>query len=303
MTRKDRLSTIQDELAGSPLRASRYDQVASGLVVSLIVFGLVTLLMFLIWLSNRLTYATPAVPVTVLEDVGGGGSGQTLGSEQQFEEPSPAEVQSISSTAVEATNEQTLNSISAVVAAKAPEFDAVYGSQSLGSGQGTGTGDGRGKGPGGPGTSDGIPAYERWEIRMSAANLDEYAKQLDFFQVELGVAGGGNPNVDYLSNLSQARPTVRVGDPKEERRLRFLHRSGELRAGDRQLAAKAGVKTDGRVVFQFYSEATYRSLLALEATRKGNRRIKDVRRTVFGVRPKGRQYEFYVIDQQYLGAS
>ena len=85
--------------------------------------------------------------------------------------------------------------------------------------------------------------------------------------------------------------------------MRFLHRSGELRAGDRQLAAKAGVKTDGRVVFQFYNEATYRSLLALEAARKGNRRIKDVRRTVFGVRAARGQYEFYVIDQQYLGSS
>src|SRR6185503_4094646 len=90
--------------------------------------------------------------------------------------------------------EQTLDSISTVVASKAQDIDAVYGSTSLGSGDGKGTGDGRGKGPGGPGTADGIPAYERWEIRMAATNLDEYAKQLDFFQVELGVAGGGNPN-------------------------------------------------------------------------------------------------------------
>ena len=175
---------------------------------------------------------------------------------------------------------------------------------SVGKGEGTGTGDGRGKGPGGPGTSDGIPAHERWEIRMSAANVDEYARQLDFFKVELGVVGGGNSNVDYISNLSSPNPTVRVGDPKDERRLRFLHRSGELRAGDRELAAKAGVKTDGRVVFQFYGENTYRSLLGLENVKKGSRRIKDIRRTVFGVRPAARgQYEFYVIEQQYLGSA
>ena len=136
---------------------------------------------------------------------------------------------------------------------------------------------------------------------MSAANLEEYAKQLDFFKVELGVAGGGNPNVDYISNVSAARPTVRVDDPKNEHRVRFLHRSGELRAADRQLAAKAGVKTDGRVVFQFYSDATYRSLLGLEAARKGNRRLRDVRRTIFGVKANRGQYEFYVIDQQYFG--
>jgi len=282
------------------LRLSRYDQVAGLLLATLLVLGVVTLLMFMIWLSSRLFWVAPAVPVTVLEDVGGGGSGQVLGSEQQFEEPTPQEVRQ---PTAEVSVQQTLESIATVVAAKVEELDTVYGSTSLGSGEGTGTGDGRGKGPGGPGTSDGIPAYERWEIRMSAANLDEYAKQLDFFKVELGVVGGGNPNVEYISNLSAAKPVVRIGNPRDEHRLRFLHRSGELRAGDRQLAAKAGAKTDGRIVFQFYNDATYRSLLALEAARKGNRRIKDVRRTVFGVKADRGRYEFYVIDQQYLGSS
>src|SRR5438552_3788337 len=299
-TRRPTKTLRSGQLAGS-LRVSRYDQVAGILLSTLLVFGCITLLMFFVWLSSRLVWEAKAVPVTVLEDVGGGGSGTVLGSEQQFEEPSPTEVQQ--TAAEQVSVEQTLNSISTVVAAKAPDFDAIYGSPSLGSGEGTGMGDGRGKGPGGPGTSDGIPAYERWEIRMSAASLDEYAKQLDFFKIELGVAGGGSPNVDYISNLSAGRPTVRVGDPKSEHRLRFLQRSGELRAADRQLAAKAGVKTDGRVVFQFYSEAMYRNLLTLEAARKGNRRIKDVRRTIFGVRANRGQYEFYVIDQQYLGGT
>jgi hypothetical protein len=301
MAARDLSNSPRHSQQTTSLRVSRYDQVAGTLLSTLLVLGVVTLMMFLIWLSSRLTWEAKAVPVTVLEDVGGGGSGQVLGSEQQFEEPSPVEVQPTTSEQVPV--EQTLNSISAVVAAKAPDFDAIYGSPTVGAGEGTGTGDGRGKGPGGPGTSDGIPAYDRWEFRMSAANLDEYAKQLDFFKVELGVVGGGNPNVDYIANLSAAKPTVRVGDPKNEQRLRFLHRSGELRAGDRQLAAKAGVKTDGRVVFQFYNDATYRVLLALEAARKGNRRIKDVRRTVFGVKASRGQYEFYVIDQQYLGSS
>lgn len=285
--------------SGTSLRVSRYDQVAAILLAILLVMGTITALMALIVFADRLFWVTPAVPVTVLEDVGGGGSGSVLGSEQAFEEPTAAEAPQ---SGVQTPVEQSLASVAAVVAAKAPDFDAVYGSPTLGSGDGTGFGDGRGKGPGGPGTSDGIPAYERWEIRMSAENLAEYAKQLDFFKVELAVAGGGSPVVEYISNVSAARPTVRVGDPKDEHRLRFLHRSGELREGDRQLAAKAGVKTEGRVVFQFYSDATYKSLLALEATRKGNRRIKDVRRTIFGVRPSKGQYEFYIIDQQYMGS-
>jgi hypothetical protein len=236
----------------------------------------------------------------VLEDVGGGGSGDSFAAgERELEEPSPEEVQELTEPPVE----QSLQSITSIVTTEAVELETLEGSSSVGRGAGDGTGDGRGVGPGGPGTSDGIPAYERWEIRMSAVNLDEYARQLDFFQVELGVAGGGNPNVEYVSRLATATPRVRIGAPKDERRLRFLHRTGELRQADRQLVAKAGVNATGRVVFQFYPQETYLQLLAKEHERMGNRRIKDVLRTVFGVRGNAGRYEFFVIDQQYVAGS
>jgi hypothetical protein len=295
--------TIDRQLAPS-LRASRYDQVASILVSALIVLGVVTLTMFLIWLSSRLVFVTPAVPVTVLEDVGGGGSGPgpLSGGQGELEAPSLNEM----AIPTEPPIEQSIGTVASVVAARMAELDVLDGDATpgsgLGKGEGTGIGDGRGKGTG-PGTAAGVPAYERWEVRMSAASLTEYARQLDFFHVELGVAGGGNPQVDYISNLAAAKPSVRTGDPKEERRLRFLHRSGELREADRQLAAKAGVKTDGRIVFQFYDQQTYQTLLALEATRKGSRRISEVWRTIFGVRKAGAGYEFFIIDQQYIGGA
>jgi hypothetical protein len=284
-------------LAGGSLRVSRYDQVAGMMLAILVVLGFVTLMMFLVWLSQRLFVVTRAAPVTVLEDVGGGGSGQVIGGEQQFEEPSPEEMREVH----EAPVEQSIESIASLVTAKAQDLDAVEGSQSLGTGTGQGTGKGSDAGPGGSGQGEGIPAYERWEIRLEVTNLQEYAKQLDFFKVELGVAGGGDPTVAYLSNVSAAKPTVRIGDPKDERRLRFLHRSGELREADRQLAAKAGIKTEGRIVFHFYNDEVYRTLLALEAERKGARRLADVRRTVFGVRPLRGRFEFYVMDQQIVG--
>ena len=267
------------------------------LVALLVILGFITVMMFLIWLSTRVFWVAPAVPVTLL-DVGGGGSGQVAGGERDLEEPNPEEINEM----VEPPIEQTIESITAIVTTEAQQLDAIEGSSSLGSGQGEGTGDGRGKGPGGPGTEDGIPAYERWEVRMSATNLPEYARQLDFFGVELGVAGGGNPNVEYVTKLSAPRPTTRIGNPKDEKRLRFMHRSGELRQADRQLAGNAGVKTDGRIVFQFYSDQMYRQLLTLEAQRKGDRTISKVRRTVFGVRGTAARYEFYVIDQLYLGS-
>jgi hypothetical protein len=265
----------------------------------LAVLGAITVMMFLVWLSSRLFWLPPAVPVTMLDDVGGGGSGQIAPSERELEEPNPEELQEL----LEPPIEQTLEMVASVVTVEIEQLEALEGDTSLGAGEGSGVGDGRDKGPGGPGTSDGIPAWERWEIRMSATNLDEYARQLDFFQVELGVAGGGNPNVDYISKLAASTPTVRIGNPRDERRLRFLHRSGELRQADRALAAKAGVRTEGRVVFQFYNEQTYNSLLALESARKGQRPIREVRRTVFGVRGTAGRYEFHVLEQHYIGGS
>jgi hypothetical protein len=290
-------SSLPRDSRSTGMSVSRYDQVSGMLVAVLIILGFITLMMFLIWLSTRVFWVEPPVPVTLL-DVGGGGSGQVAGGEREFEEPNPEEINEV----VEQPIEQTIESITAVVTTQAQQLDAVEGSTSLGSGQGEGTGDGRGKGPGGPGTEDGIPAYERWEVRMSAASLDEYARQLEYFGVELAVAGGGNPNVEYITKLTAPKPSVRRGDPKAEKRLRFLHKSGELRQADRQLAARAGVATDGRVVFQFYSDQMYKQLLQLEYDRKGKRTISQVRKTVFGVRGSAGRYEFYVIEQHYMGA-
>lgn len=298
----------QQRLAGS-LVVSRYDQASSALVASLLVLISATIAMALIWVSGRIFWPARSLPVTVLEDVGGGGSGSGpfAGGQGELEAPSNDELGApVTETPVQQAI-GSIGSIATVVAGRASELEVLEGDTTpgsgIGQGEGTGMGDGRGKGPGGPGTADGIPAYERWEVRMSAASLDEYARQLDFFRVELGVAGGGIATVDYISNFSADKPTVRTGDPKNERRLRFLHRSGELRQADRQLAAKAGVKTEGRIVFQFYDQAMYQALLTLENARKGKRRIAEVRRTIFGLRSTAGRYEFYVIDQQYIGTA
>jgi hypothetical protein len=270
------------------------------LIAALLMLGTVTLLMFGMWLSSRLFRVRPAVPVRLLEDVGGGGSGAgTTGSERELEEPSPEELQETP----EIPPEQQLESISTMVAAEAELLDRLEGETSSGHGEGTGQGDGRGVGPGGPGTSDGIPAWERWEVKLQASNLNTYAQQLDHFKVELGVAGGGDPNVHYISNLAAGKPTVRVGNPKDEKRLRFTHRSGQLREADRALAAKAGVDTKGRVVFQFYSPEMYQRLLTLENEKMGKHRIIQVLRTTFAVRGTPGKWDFFVISQEYRGGT
>src|SRR5262245_42108316 len=111
MPPRGRSNPARTEHHARALRLSRYDQVAGLLLSSLLVLGVATLVLFLIWLSTRVTWRTEAVPVTVLEDVGGGGSGQVLGSEQQFEEPSPTEVRQ---PTAEVSVAQSLDSIATV---------------------------------------------------------------------------------------------------------------------------------------------------------------------------------------------
>ncbi|MCE9527793.1 MAG: hypothetical protein K8R36_17255 [Planctomycetales bacterium] len=261
----------------------------------LLLLGMMTIVMFLVWLSATIIWDRPVAKVT-LEDVGGGGSGNNMtGGDKDLEEPNPEEVPEV----VEQKVEQALESITSLVSTEVVALDSVGGETSFGRGEGTGTGDGRGKGPGGPGTSDGIPAWERWEIKFSAKDIKTYAQQLDFFKVEFGVAGGGIAEVDYCSNFSSATPTRRKGKPKDERRLRFMNRVGDLRDADRSLAAKAGIQVTDRVVFQFYTPEMYTTLLTLENQKMGKRRIIEVKKTTFGIRGTPSKWEFYVLDQTY----
>jgi hypothetical protein len=257
-------------------------------------------LMFLLWYSNRTWLPKPALAVSIYknQDVGGRGQGLGIGSEltdRNLDEPVAAELTEIATPKVE----EILDAISVEEAARLVEEDLTIAPPSRSLGDRDGPGRGTGDGPGdGPGDTIGDPPWERWEIQLNATTLAEYKQQLDFFQIELGVAGGGSPLVTYVSNVSKT-PQVRTGDPKDEKRLRFLHRSGALRSADRNIASAAGVNTDGKVVFQFYSQKTYNALLTLENDAMRPRLISAVRRTVFGVRGSPGNYEFYVLSQDY----
>jgi hypothetical protein len=275
---------------------SKYEQWSAMLSSVLLLLGMITIVMFIVWLTATIKWGKP-VAIIKIEDVGGGGKGDTKAdSERDLEEPNPEEMPEV----VEQNVESSLESISSVVAAEEMTLDSVSGSTSLGTGEGTGTGDGRGVGPGGPGTSDGIPAWERWEVRFNAKDIKTYASQLDFFKVELAVVGGGIAEVDYCSNLSTT-PTKRKGNPKDEKRLRFLNKAGDMRDADRTLARKASIETNDRVVFQFYPQEMYDQLLLLENIKfqGAGKKIIEVKKTIFGIRGTPSKWEFYIIDQQY----
>ena len=268
-------------------RTTRYEQASAMLWSLLLLGGVVTTGMFLAWMSASIVWNRPIAQVTV-EDVGGGSSGDSLtGGEKELLQPVVEEMQEV---AAPAQVDPVLDSISTLVSIEAVASDEED-SVDLWSRKKVG--------PEGSGDKVGTPAWERWEIKFSSNDVNLYAQQLDFFKVELGVAGGGIDVVEYCSNFSVATPIRRVGAPKDEKRLFFLYKSGSLRDADRTLASKAGIEVADRVVFQFYQPDMYRQLLMLENERMGKHRISEVLKTTFGVRGIPGKWEFYVLDQTY----
>jgi hypothetical protein len=262
-------------------------------VALLVILGFIVLIMFAVWLSMRIKYNV-AVPVTMVEDLGGGGSGNnTPGAEQQLEEVSPEEVQDLQEVSVE----QTLQAVTDAVSTQAVNLDAFEGGASgLGTGEGTGTGDGRGPGPGGKGKATQLPD---WEVRFNATTIELYAAQLDFFGIELGAIGGGKASVDYASKLAQPSPVTRSAAGDAEKRRYLVWRKGPLAAADKSLLQKAKIDTTGRIVLQFLPEPVELQMRTLEAQFAKGKPLSQIRRTVFGVKATGAQYEFYVMEQDY----
>lgn len=145
---------------------------------------------------------------------------------------------------------------------------------------------------------DEVPPWQRWRIVYSAVDLDSYARQLDFFGIELGVVGG--PAVDYLSLVSSPSPHVRSAPSADERRLYLTWKHGSLQETDKQLLRRAGITVDGRIVAQFLPPSLEKSLLKLELDySRGSVSASRIRQTVFEVRATSDGFEFEVQEQYY----
>lgn len=279
--------------ADSSLRVSTYEQFASLLVSVLILLGAAVLAMLLVVLTMRAFATTKSLPVVMVDEAFGRGENEA-GTARDAQN---SQVDELDEFFPPEMTEQ-IESVSNVVSADMTMLENLD-SQLANFGSGAGQGDSRPAGPMGEGSGDVVPRWERWQVRFASADLDAYAKQLDFFKIELAAIGGGKDTVDYAAGLSLAQPARRSGKSADEKRLYMTWRTGELIEADKSLLAKAGIDTVGRVVLQLYSPETEALLAALEQKHAGDKNLKDIKRTVFGVRGQANNYEFYVISQEY----
>ena len=271
------------------LRTSKFDVVSAFLMALLWFIGVFVLMLFIVWLTSRISFGPRPFPPIVENAAGRGENAE--GTERDFEPPGADEIVDLAEPSIQETLTAVTDAVSSVAA-----IDAV-------STQPTGKGDSRPPGPEGEG-EDIIPRHQRWELKFSAKKIDGYAQQLDFYKIELGALGGGVQGVDYASGLAGS-PKVRRGASGDEKRLYFMwvDRSSPLYQYDRQLLQKAGVNIGaGREMMKFIEPELENMLAHVEleyATKNGHSSVTEIQKTIFESRSQGSGYAFEVVDQRY----
>ena len=270
------------------LAVNSFDRVSSLLVSLLIMISAAVVALVIVYFARKLTAAQVAIPVKPV-DVASRPADAALGLKRDLEPPGIEDAPELNEPKLQDTLDSVANAISQRVAILSDDnLDAD--SQPA---RGKGLGDERMPGIGG----EGDILYEpQRQIRFDPQSTQEYARWLDFFGIEIGVLGRDN-QIYYAYNLSQAKPDVRIGKPKQETRLYMNSASTPLAAIDNHLAQKAGIARHGHIVLQFYPPEAQAILFGLEQQAAGDRKLDVIRRTVFRVNRKGRTFEFSVDEQ------
>jgi hypothetical protein len=144
-----------------------------------------------------------------------------------------------------------------------------------------------------------FPRHERWEIQFPPGNtIDSYARQLDFFKIELGVIGEGD-KVAYLANVAAPTPAVRTAPAADDQRLYLIWQRGAMREAAQELATRAKIDPRGKVLAHFCPSELETELAKLEDEFARQKGIRKIRKTIFGIKPNdGGGYSCYVIDQK-----
>jgi len=285
------------------MKTTQYDKTSAGMLA--IVAGLIgfTVLLIAVWFTNRLPSAPEPVPIEIVEMPGGYEDGSP---DEQLELESPEEEIPDPAIAETTTDESQIKEMLETIVElsdsasqqveKVIEADASANSGKVGSASGSGK---RPLGMGGSGKG-GFPREQRWMIKFDDGDLDTYARQLDFFGIELGALFPDGRLV-FISDLSKSTPKKRVVQTGEgEDRLYMTWRGGSRKQADAALFKKAGVQNaQNAMLMHFYPPET-EQLLARTEVEYRNRKSAEIRRTYFSVRKDGPGYRFVVTSQSYL---
>lgn len=255
------------------LKTSKYDEASSLLISLLILLGITVAVLLLFWLTFRIFSSAVAIPVEFSSF-----ADDSLDDGIQLDQPLADQLGV--EDAEEPSQENTLEAISEAVTMME---NVRMASDTMGKGGSTGRGSGKGG--------------RQWELSFDQGNtLDTYARQLDFFGIEMAVPEKGEQLI-YVINFS-GTPSTRCGKTTDEKRSYLTWTKGGLMAADVELLSRAGVDGSGKLILKFLPPATEQALLKIEANYAGSRAAR-IRATTFGIKSSGSGYEFFVIKQTY----
>lgn len=295
-------STSETNHRKSPvMRVTQYDQVSSSLIALVLALIIAVLWLSIVWFTNRLPQTENDVALEMVDLAGGAEDGSpdeellVESPEDPVDDPSQIDTPTDENQVEEMLDSVVELSDKATQQVQQQMQTDLTNSGKVGSAAGTGK-RALGFGPG----KKGIPREQRWFIKFSdRGSLIDYARQLDYFKIELG-ALLRNGKMIYLSNVSSEKPVSRTATSgADEKRLYMTWQGGQRRTSDLSLFKKAGYDVTGAILFHFYPKETENKLLLREKQYR-NKKFDEIRRTYFTVRSSRGGYDFEVTRQTYF---
>lgn len=274
-TAKSKLKKVQFDVE---TRVSSYDRLNAILISVILLFGFLVTVLFMLWLTTVFDYSDKTA-VAMTATIGEEGDEKPEGFEDDILEPGVEEFFEVETPQLATALEAVTEAVSSVRA----NLDKRSGdAAAMGKGGGYGSREG---GPGG--TGKGIPDYKRWNINYESENIEEYARQLDYFKIEIGVVATqkGNNDIWRVSNVSSGPRVQKTSRANENKTLRFAHVKQRMKKWDQILCKRAGAPLDNTALVQFYPEDTRQYIRQQEANflAAAGRELKDVKKTMIKV--------------------
>lgn len=272
-------------------KASSYDKLNATLIAAIMLFGFLFAALFLIWLTTVFDFSRRAAGPVVLANEPG--DTKPKGVADDVLEPGVEEFPEVEVPQLANALEAVTDAVSSVRASlEKRSGDAAQ----MGRGAGYGSREG-GTGSGG----DGVPEHKRWIINFEAEDISAYAKQLSFFDIDIGVWHKTRNDIWRLRDPGGAAQVINTNREKENKTLRFSHKKQRMKRWDEELARRNGIDLSNTGTNQFYPESTRVIIRAAEAAalQGTGRQLNQVRNTIFKVEPGGDGYVFTVVDILY----
>lgn len=266
---------------------STYDRVSASLWSSIMIFGSFAVILLLVWLGKlsgpEVVPPEPLQPWPTPAVVTGP-------SDQEIEVEDP-ELPDLEPPKLADTLDAVSDAMSLVLA-------SVGSLDSNGTG---GIGPGKRDRPPVPTPVPATPDYRRWVINYESTDIDQYAEQLRFFNIDLGIVKTDSNAIVRVRNPGGNAQMIDSDRQQERNTLRFAHKQRRMKRWDELISKRAGASTENSLLCQFYPGSTRRIIrqVEAEALAQRGRNLSEVRQTILKVQPTGNGFEFVVLDFNY----